>query len=61
VQRRGIDFRDIESYFVPQAQRQHLGDDIRAHPDEVAAQVRVGSAGEAALLRVRVQDRLNDF
>ena len=61
VRQRAIALRDIESYFVPESERARIEDDLRAHPQEVTAQVRVNESGGASLLQVRVQDRAYDF
>lgn len=61
VRRNTIVYGDIESYFVPEGQRARIAEDLRAHPQEVAAQVRVDADGRAVLLQVRIQDRLYDF
>lgn len=61
VRRNTIVYRDIESYFVPAGERERIREDLRAHPQEVAAQVRVDATGRAVLLQVRIQDRLYDF
>lgn len=61
VRQRAIALRDIESYFVPESERARIDDDLRAHPQEVTAQVRVDGSGGATLLQVRIHDRAYDF
>ena len=61
VMRTSIAFRDIDSYFVPQSQRQRFKEDLLAYPEEVRARVRVTKSGGASLLQVRVRDRVYDF
>ena len=61
VMRKSIAFRDIDSYFVPQNERQRFKEDLLAYPEEVRAQVRVTEDGSASLLQVRVKDRVYDF
>lgn len=56
-----IVYRDIESYFVPESQRQQLAEDLRTHPEEVFAQVWVDELGRTTLLQVRIQERAYDF
>lgn len=51
----------IESYFVPEGQRERLEEDLRRHPTEVATQVRVDEGGRAILLKLRIQDRVYDL
>ena len=61
VMRKSIVYRDIDSYFVPQNERQRFKEDLLAYPEEVRAQVRVTEDGSVSLLQVRVQDRGYDF
>ena len=61
VMRKSIAYRDIDSYFVPQNERQRFKEDLLAYPEEVRAQVRVTEDGSASLLQVQVQDRMYDF
>ena len=61
VRRQVIAYRDLDSYFVPQSERQRFVEDLLDHPNEVLAQVRVREDGGVTLLQVRVQDRMYDF
>ena len=61
VSRQAISYRDIDSYFVPESERQRTEEDLLAHPDEVVVQVRVSENGSASLLQMRIQDRVYDF
>lgn len=61
VMRKSIAYRDIDSYFVPQNERQRFKEDLLAYPEEVRAQVRVTEDGSASLLQVQVQNRMYDF
>ena len=61
IKRQGIAYRDIETYFVPESERRRIDRDLRAHPEEVVAKVRVSETGRASLMQIRIQDRSYDF
>ena len=61
ISRQGIAYRDIETYFVPQSERRRIAQDLRAHPQEVVAKVRVSDTGRTSLIQIRIQDRAYDF
>ena len=61
IRRLGIAYRDIETYFVPESERKRIEEDLRAHPKEVVAKVRVSETGRTSLIQIRIQDRAYDF
>jgi len=51
----------IESYYVPEDKAGHIERDLRAHIDKAVAEVAVGPFGNAALIRLRVEDRVYEY
>ncbi len=51
----------IESYFIPESQRQTIEDDLRAHRDAARVDIRVDTWGRATLMRLRIEDRVYDY
>jgi uncharacterized membrane-anchored protein len=48
----------IEDFYIPEAQRSHLADDLREHRDKARVEVKVDPSGHAALERLMVEDRI---
>ena len=61
ISRVGIAYRDIGTYSVPESERKRIEEDLRAHPKEAVAKVRVSGTGRASLIQIRIQDRAYDF
>lgn len=59
---RGNEIRyGIESYFIPESQRQVIADDLTAHPEAARVDIRVDAWGRATLIRLRIEDRVYDY
>lgn len=61
VSRPAIAFPDIESYFVPESARAQLEAALRVQSSDLAVQVRVNESGRAALLQLRIGDRVYEY
>lgn len=48
----------IEEFYIPESQRQKIADDLREHPDAARVEAKVDSSGNAALMRLRIEDRV---
>ena len=48
----------IEDFYIPERQREMIADDLRAHPDSAFVEVKIDGAGNAALERLRIEDRV---
>ena len=48
----------IESYFIPEEARHKVESDFRSHSREAKAEVKVDSSGNAALIKLIIQDRV---
>ena len=48
----------IEEFYIPEAQRNSIADDLRRNVDQARVEVKVGSGGHAALQRLIIQDRI---
>ncbi len=51
----------IESFYVPEDERETIEAYLRKHIDEVVAEVKVGPLGNAVLLRIRIGDRVYEY
>jgi uncharacterized membrane-anchored protein len=51
----------IESYYIPEGAREKLEADLQKHREDARIEVKVGSSGKAALMRLLVQDRVYDY
>lgn len=51
----------IENFYIPEEKRKEIGDDLRDNIDQARAEVAVGPDGTAALIRLRVGDRVYDY
>jgi uncharacterized membrane-anchored protein len=48
----------IEDFYIPEAKRYSLSEDLRGHPDKARVEVKVDRTGHAALERLMVEDRI---
>jgi uncharacterized membrane-anchored protein len=48
----------IEEFYVPEAQRGKITEDLRKHQDKARVEVKVDGSGHAALERLRIEDRI---
>jgi uncharacterized membrane-anchored protein len=48
----------IEEFYVPEAQRENIAEDLRKNQDKARVEVKVDSSGHAALERLRIEDRI---
>jgi len=51
----------IESYFIPEDARGTVERDLRQHHDQARAEVKVDSFGNAALIRLLIEDRVYEY
>ena len=51
----------IENFYIPEEKRHEIEKDLRDNIDRARAEVAVGPDGTAALLRLRVGDRVYDY
>jgi uncharacterized membrane-anchored protein len=51
----------IESYFIPEDAREKVSRDFRSHSREAKAEVKVDSSGNAALIKLIIQDRVYEY
>ncbi len=51
----------IESYFIPENARDTVEHDLREHRDQARAEVKIDSFGNAALIRLLIQDRVYEY
>ena len=51
----------IESYFIPEEARDTVERDLRAHGGEARVEVKVDSFGNAAIMKLLIQDRVYDY
>ena len=54
-------FYGIESYFVPEAMRQIVADDLQKNLAEARAEVKIDPDGNPALMRLRIGDRVYEY
>ena len=48
----------IEEFYIPEGKRQQVADDLNKNRNEARVDVKVDSSGNAALIRLRIQDRI---
>ena len=48
----------IENFYIPETQRQVISDDLRKNPDKARIEIRVDGAGNSALKRLIIEDRV---
>ena len=48
----------IEEFYIPESQRQTIADDLQKHPDAARVEIKVDSSGNAALMRLRIEERV---
>lgn len=48
----------IEEFYIPETKRQQIADDLTKNRSEARVDVKVDSDGNAALIRLRIQDRI---
>lgn len=51
----------IESYFIPEEAREKVERDFRSHSREAKAEVKVDSSGNAAIIKLIIQDRVYEY
>ena len=48
----------IENFYIPETQREAISDDLRKNPDKARVEIRVDRAGNSALKRLIIEDRV---
>ncbi len=48
----------IEEFYIPESKRQAIADDLRQHPAAARVEVKVDARGNAALVRLRIEERV---
>jgi uncharacterized membrane-anchored protein len=48
----------IEDFYIPEAQRDNIAEDLRKNQDKARVEVKVDGSGHAALERLRIEDRV---
>ncbi|HYP27236.1 MAG TPA: GDYXXLXY domain-containing protein [Blastocatellia bacterium] len=48
----------IEDFYIPETRREAIADDLDKNPDKARVEVRIDSGGNAALERLRIEDRV---
>lgn len=48
----------IEEFYIPEAQRDRVADDLSRNIDKARAEIRVDRSGHTALVRLRIEDRI---
>jgi uncharacterized membrane-anchored protein len=56
--RGGLITYGIEQFYIPEAQRGAIADDLRKNRDKARIEVKVDRSGHAALERLRIEDRV---
>ncbi len=51
----------IESYFIPEKNRQQIEQDLRNNSRQAKAQIKVDKYGNAALIRLLIEDRVYEY
>jgi uncharacterized membrane-anchored protein len=51
----------IESYFIPENARDKVESDLRTYPDQARAEVKIDARGNAALIKLLIQDRVYEY
>ena len=49
---------DIENFYIPEARRQEIEQDLRKNPDKVLVDVKVDESGDSILQRLRIDARV---
>ena len=57
---RGIEY-GIESYFIPEENRSVIEKDLRKNRRQAKAQIKVDKYGNAALVRLMIDDRVYEY
>jgi uncharacterized membrane-anchored protein len=56
--RGGLITYGIEEFYVPEAQRENIAEDLRKNQDKARVEVKVDRSGHAALERLKIEDRV---
>jgi uncharacterized membrane-anchored protein len=48
----------IEEFYIPEAQRESIAEDLRRNQDKARVEVKIDRSGHAALERLRIEDRV---
>lgn len=56
--RGGLITYGIEEFYIPEAQRESIAEDLRKNQDKARVEVKVDRSGHAALERLRIEDRV---
>lgn len=48
----------IEEFYIPEAQRHHIAEDLSRNVDKARVEIKVDRSGHAALERLRIEDRI---
>ena len=48
----------IEEFYIPEAQRDRIAEDLRKNVDKARVEIKVDRSGHAALQRLRIEDRI---
>lgn len=48
----------IEEFYIPESKRTAIADDLRQHPEAARVEVKVDGRGNAALVRLRIEERV---
>ncbi len=48
----------IEEFYIPEGKREQIADDLRKNQNEARVDLKVDSSGNAALVRLKIQDRI---
>ena len=56
--KRGTIEYGIEEFYIPEAQRHRIADDLSKNVDKARVEVKVDGSGHAALERLRIEDRI---
>jgi len=56
--RGGLITYGIEEFYIPEAQRENIAEDLRRNQDKARVEVKVDRSGHAALERLRIEDRI---
>lgn len=48
----------IENFYIPETQREAVAEDLQKHPDKARVEIKVDRGGNAALVRLIIEDRV---
>ena len=48
----------IENFYIPETQREAVAEDLLKHPDKARVEIKVDRSGNAALVRLIIEDRV---